>query len=447
MRTLPARLLRATSAAALFLFASCGGGEPTGPEPTPTPVAGSLTLASGDAQTGTVGAALGAPLVVTVKDTNGSAMSGQAVTWSVVSGGGTVSQGSTTSGSDGNASVTWTLGGTPGAQSVTATAAAFSVTFTATAEVGPVATVVVTPATGTLEALEATVQLAAEVKDQFGNTAQGTVTWSSSDAAVLTVDAQGVAKAVANGTADVVATSGELTGKATLTVAQAVAKVDVTPENPTAAKGGTTQLAAAATDGNGFSVAQAGFVWTSSDTLVATVDSTGLVSGVEEGSAVITATSGTASDTVTVTVSAAPFKPTEDTEISGTVNVAEVDIPAGVTVTLKDDAVINATGNVTIAGTVTGDCRGATITAGGALTLTGDLRVACADTPRPGGDLVLQSAGELTIEGVTLTASGAVRLGNVPPAASGGAALRASRAGEGSSACRIRASGSLPWAG
>ena len=86
MRTLPARLLRATSAAALFLFASCGGGEPTGPEPTPTPVAGSLTLASGDAQTGTVGAALGTPLVVTVKDTNGSAMSGQAVTWSVVSG-------------------------------------------------------------------------------------------------------------------------------------------------------------------------------------------------------------------------------------------------------------------------------------------------------------------------------------------------------------------------
>lgn len=412
MRTLPSFARAALVAGLLFSLSTCGGGEPTGPETPPAPVAGSLTLVNGDGQSGTVGAALATPLVVNVKSTTGTAMSGQAVTWSVASGGGTVSQSSTASGADGNATVTWTLGGTVGAQSVTATAASFTVTFTATAAAGPVAQVVVTPATSTLESIEATVALKADVKDAFGNTTAGTVTWSTSDAAVLTVDAQGVAKAVANGSADVVATSGALTGKATLTVAQKVAQVTVTPDNPSVAKDNTAQLAAAARDDNGFPVAGAAFTWTSSDATVATVDSTGRVTGVAEGTASVVAAAGAGADTVTVTVTAAAFKPTQDTELGGTVNVGEIDIPAGVTVTLTADAVINATGDVAIAGTLVGDCRAVAVNAGGSLTLTGSVTTACSDTTAIGGAVTLRAVGAITFTDVTITTSDSVVVGN-----------------------------------
>lgn len=436
MRYLPIRLAASLCAAALLVLLPSCGGDSTGPTPS-QPVPGSLTLVGGDAQSGVVGAALAQPLVVTVKDTDGAVLSGQAVTWSVTSGGGSVSSASTTSGSDGSASVTWTLGGSVGAQTVTATVSSFTVTFTATAAAGAQATVVVTPATEMLEALGATVQLTAEVKDAFGNTTGGTVTWASSDEAVITVDAQGLATAVANGTADVTATSEDLSGTAALTVTQAVASVVVTPENPTASKGGTTQLSAEAKDANGFAVADAAFTWTSSDETVATVDGTGLVSGVEEGQAQIAAAAGEGADTVTVTVSAAPFNPTGDTELDGTVNVAAVDIPAGVTVTLTGNAVINAAGDVTIAGTITGDCQAASITAGGSLTLTGNVTNDCADTTQAGQDLVFTAQGAMTIEDATLSSSGSVIIDNTGAAAAGAPSpFRASlMAAEGSQAC------------
>jgi hypothetical protein len=401
-------------------------------------VAGSLALVGGDGQGGTVGAALGSPLVVNVKSTTGAAMSGQAVTWSVVSGGGSVSQGTTNSGADGNASVTWTLGGTVGAQAVTATAASFSVTFTATAAPGPVAKVVVTPSTGTLDAIDDTVQLAASIQDQFGNAAQGTVVWSSSDPAVLTVDAQGVAKAVANGTAEAIATAGTLTGKAELTVAQKVSAVVVTPANTTAVKGGTTQLAATAKDGNGFDLAAAAFVWTTSDAAVATVDSTGLVTAVEEGSVGISAAAGGVADTATVTVTPAAFKPTGDTEVSGTLDVAEVEIPEGVTVTLKGDAVIKAVGNVSIAGALVGDCRTASLTAGGDLTVTGSIDNVCSDSTAAGAPLSLTAGGAINLSGVSLTSDGGITVGNAPTGAlSSAGPLRAPGAADGLPTCTL----------
>jgi hypothetical protein len=299
---------------------------------------------SGDAQSGTVGANVSAPLVVTVKDTKGVAISGASVSWTVASGGGSVSAASTPSGADGSASVTWMLGGTVGQQSVTAGVGTFTVTFTATAAAGPVAQVVVTPATGTLRSVTETLQLTAATRDAFGNAKQGTVTWSSSNTSVLTVSAAGLATAVANGTADAVATSGSITGKATLTVAQAVTRVTISPTSPTAIVGGKVQLTAALKDAKGFAVQGGRATWASRDTSVAAVDTAGQVTGKKEGQARVVATSGGASDSVSVTVTPAEFKPTKDTEITGTVNVAEVSIPQGVKVTVKGDLVLRAGG-------------------------------------------------------------------------------------------------------
>ncbi len=76
-------------------------------------------------------------------------------------------------------------------------------------------TVLVTPSTPRLRALGTTVQLRARVLDQTGLTMHGTtVSWSSNDALVATVDGSGLVKAVANGTATITATATITTGSA-----------------------------------------------------------------------------------------------------------------------------------------------------------------------------------------------------------------------------------------
>ena len=66
--------------------------------------------------------------------------------------------------------------------------------------------------------------------------------------------------------------------------------------------GETVQLRAEARDANGHAVVGAVFSWESADTLVAEVDAIGLVSGIGEGVATITASAGTASGSAMVTV-------------------------------------------------------------------------------------------------------------------------------------------------
>ncbi len=147
------------------------------------------------------------------------------------------------------------------------------------------------PATAKLTALDATVQLSAEVRDQNGQVMSGaTVTWASSASAVATVSASGLVTAVANGSATITATAGSVSGSATVTVAQAVSAVAVTPDTATVLKGDTLRLAATATDANGQVVTGAELAWASGDTAVAVVDASGLVTGVAAGQVQVTAT-------------------------------------------------------------------------------------------------------------------------------------------------------------
>ena len=148
------------------------------------------------------------------------------------------------------------------------------------------------PATAELTAVGATVQLAAEVRDQNGRTMAGAaVTWVSSAAAVATVNSTGLATAVANGAATITATAGDASGSASLTVAQEVSAVAVTSPADTLAVGDTLRLAAAATDANGHAVEEASFAWSSSDASVVDVDGSGLGAAVAVGTAVVTASS------------------------------------------------------------------------------------------------------------------------------------------------------------
>ena len=169
-------------------------------------------------------------------------------------------------------------------------------------------TVTVTPAAVELNALGATEQLTAEVRDQDGQPMAGAaVTWSSSDASVATVDAQGLVTAAGNGTATITATAGSASGSATVTVRQVVSTVTVLPAADTLVEADTLRLAAVASDANGHAVEGEVFAWSSTDTLVARVDDAGLVTGVAAGAvAVAAAADGVTGQSELVVVVPAP---------------------------------------------------------------------------------------------------------------------------------------------
>lgn len=94
----------------------------------------SLTAASGNAQTGAAGRPLSLPLVVVARDRFGNPKDHVDVSWTVVSGGGTLSNLTGTTGADGQTVAFWTLG-SGGTHTVEAAASGLAdspVTFTAT---------------------------------------------------------------------------------------------------------------------------------------------------------------------------------------------------------------------------------------------------------------------------------------------------------------------------
>jgi len=99
------------------------------------PPNGKIEMAAGNGQSGAVEQPLPNPLVVLVTDGSGAPLADVTVQWSAV-GGGTVSNSSTKTGSDGHASVQRVLGPTAGQQSTTASVSGYEgspVTFVSTA--------------------------------------------------------------------------------------------------------------------------------------------------------------------------------------------------------------------------------------------------------------------------------------------------------------------------
>src|SRR2546430_1476499 len=168
---------------------------------------------------------------------------------------------------------------------------------------GAVAQVLVAPATAALAALGQTQQFAAVAQDANGNVVPGQAfTWTSDNPLVGRVDAGGIVTAVANGSATITATAAGVAGRATLTVAQVVTAVVVSPPTATLAILGTQQFTAIAQDANGNPVPGQTFTWASSQPLIASVDLNGLVTALLVGTAVITATTGGVSGAANLSV-------------------------------------------------------------------------------------------------------------------------------------------------
>ena len=253
---------------ALIPLTTCGkdsSTRPQAPEPTPptppppTPVATRVEISPSSASLTSVGQTV--QLSASVFDQNNAQMSAAVVTWtsSAVDVATVSDQGLVTAVKIGTAAITARSG------SVSA-----SIPVAVTLSVGSIA---IEPTSATLMALGETVQLTASVLDRNGQPIAGAVvTWTSSAAGVATVSTQGLVTAVKNGTATITAL------------------------------GETVQLTATVLDPNRLPVADAVVTWSSSDVLVATVSTQGLVTAVQNGVAAITARSGSASASIPVTV-------------------------------------------------------------------------------------------------------------------------------------------------
>ena len=145
-----------------------------------------------------------------------------------------------------------------------------------------------------------------------GSTANLTsqVTWASATPSVATISSTGLAQSLATGTTNITAALGSVTSPTdTLTVtATALTSIAVAPASPSVAKGLAQQFTATGTYTDGSTANLTSQVtWASATPSVATISSTGLATGVAQGTSVITATLGTVAspgDTLTVTTAA-----------------------------------------------------------------------------------------------------------------------------------------------
>lgn len=146
---------------------------------------GVIALVSGNNQLSTVGKALALPLVVKITDTFGNNAVGAKVTWTPGNLSGTASPPTDTTGADGTASATWTVGNTATAQTLTASVAGLPpIVFTATtsADTGHTTMTAVAGSTNQTQPVSSTLPTSLSVKviDQFGNPIVGDViTWNA----------------------------------------------------------------------------------------------------------------------------------------------------------------------------------------------------------------------------------------------------------------------------
>src|SRR5207245_20586 len=145
----------------------------------------------------------------------------------------------------------------------------------------------------------------------IGDSADMTVSWNASSGTVTSSSSgkrhYGHFQHSSCGAFKLAATSnpGNLSDTAYVTVAGCtapVASVSVSPASATVLAGQAVQLTATPKDANGNPLSGRGVTWSSSNTSVASVNASGLVSGVVAGSATITATSEGQSGTSAITV-------------------------------------------------------------------------------------------------------------------------------------------------
>jgi uncharacterized protein YjdB len=266
----------------------------------------------------------------------------------------------------------------------------------------------------------------AKLLDARGNTLTGrTVTWIGGAPNVATVDATGLVRAVATGSAVIVASSEGARASVPVTVSPiTVTTVAVTPATGSVESGKTLQMTARILDLRGRVVAGKVATWTSSHPSRATVSSTGRVTAVSPGSVTITATSdgisGSAALTVTpVKVARITVTPATASLFTGRTLVLSLQLasatgavlsPAGRTIawTTSDPAIatVDGTGIVTTTGAGVATVSASTDGVTGSATVTVNNIPVSSVTVSP-AVVSLTTGSTLQLGAVALDASGA----------------------------------------
>jgi WD40 repeat protein len=183
--------------------------------------ASAIAKAAGDAQTAAAGANVPIAPSVKVTDKFGNPVSGVLTTFSVASGGGSVTAASVNTDANGVATVgSWRLGTTAGPNTLTATASGVTpATFTATGVAGAVTQVKITNTAPTLS-IGQTFTLTAQALDANNNrVTAATIAFTSDNPAVATVGSStGTVTAVAAGTATITASAGGINATQVISV-------------------------------------------------------------------------------------------------------------------------------------------------------------------------------------------------------------------------------------
>ncbi|HEY2093365.1 MAG TPA: IPT/TIG domain-containing protein [Thermoanaerobaculia bacterium] len=210
--------------------------------------------------------------------------------------------------SDGSFSVTLNLNtATPPTITATATnAAGLSSTSTITVQ-SSITRLDVAPSSLSIDQ-NATGHLAAIGTYTDGSTADVTAsaTWTSSAPGVATVSA-GTVTGVSRGGATITATLGSFSASATITVNPYLQSITVAPSTATVVIGAKQAFTATGNYSDGSTRNLTSSVsWTSSDTALASIDTTGIATGLSAGTATIRATLGSITGSATLTILATP---------------------------------------------------------------------------------------------------------------------------------------------
>lgn len=285
------------------------------PEPgTVTVTVASATIVQGTTTQATANAA----------DSRGRALTSEPRTWSTSAPGvATVSASGVVTGvAPGTANITASVLGRSASAAVTVTPA--------------VASVVVTPATAS-RTYRDTVHFSASARDASNTAIPGRpITWAiSTGAAFASVSTGGIVTPVlqpdtVTRTVVVSATADGRTGTGTLTLTKLpVDTIIVTPDSVNRVFGDTVRLVAQPRTSTGTNLTQRVVSWSSSNTAIATVNSSGLVTAVAPGKATITASSEGKSRTAVVVVTNRPVATVELRLPSATTPVTTLSLGSG----------------------------------------------------------------------------------------------------------------------
>lgn len=232
--------------------------------------------------------------------------------------------------------------------------------ITATCEVtviAPVETITLSPETCEIARGEE-ITLTATVGPE--DATDKSVSWSTSNKNVATVDSNGTVRGVGKGQARITVRSGNVSAQCTVTVTLPVEGISLDKTSLVIGRGNTATLKATVTPAD---ASDKSIVWSSSDASVASVSDKGVVTAIKKGKAVITANASghTASCNVEVNVpvteitlneSSLKLKRGETYTLVATVNPADADDPTLVWSTSNSSvAKVDANGKITAVST------------------------------------------------------------------------------------------------